>query len=184
MLHTLVKGPNGGTFLRHWGGTFRPKAIAIVTGACALAVSLPAAAHHGWGFYNTDTPMLLSGTLVEVNYTNPHPEVTIEVADGATLDPASLPVPDALAELGFADVVAKARPAPAGRWTLDLAPISRLNRWGMPREPKVGDAMQAVAFPSCAERGVMRPNLIVLDGVGVRQQSVRLPAGCSGEPRG
>ena len=160
------------------------RTLAAALGIAALGLVVPASAHHGWGFYNTDTPMLLSGTLVEVNYSNPHPEVTIEIADGATLDPASLPVPAELAELGFADVIVNARPAPAGRWTLDFAPISRLNRWGMPREPRVGDTMQAVAFPSCAEEGVMRPNLIVLDGVGVRQQSVRLPAGCSGEPWG
>ena len=144
----------------------------------------PTSAHHGWGFYNTDTPLLFNGRLVAVNYTNPHPEVTIEVAEDTELDPASLPVPDELAALGFANVVAKAKPAAAGRWTLDLAPISRLNRWGMPREPKVGDIVQAVGFPSCEERFVARPNLLVLDGVGVRQQSVRLPAGCSGQPRG
>jgi hypothetical protein len=160
----------------------RTLAFGIATLIAAPAV--PAIAHHGWGFYNTDRPMLFSGRLVEVNYANPHPEVTIEIAEGATLDPTSLPVPDELAALGFANVVANARPAPVGRWTLDLAPISRLNRWGMPREPKIGDVVQAVGFPSCEERNVARPNLIVLDGVGVRQQSVRLPAGCSGEPRG
>jgi len=144
----------------------------------------PSAAHHGWGFYNTDAPLLFSGKLVEVNYTNPHPEVTIEVIEGTVFDPSSLPVPEELAALGFAEVVAKAEVAPAGQWTLDLAPISRLNRWGMPRAPQVGDTLQAVAFPSCEEPNVARPNLIVLDGVGVRQQSVALPAGCSGEPRG
>ena len=144
----------------------------------------PTSAHHGWGFYNTDTPLLFNGRLVAVNYTNPHPEVTIEVVEGAELDPALLPIPDELAALGFASVAAKAKPAAAGRWTLDLAPISRLNRWGMPREPRVGDLVQAVGFPSCEDRFVARPNLFVLDGVGVRQQSVRLPAGCSGEPRG
>lgn len=52
----------------------------------------PAAARHGWGFYNTDMPLLVNGALVEVNYTNPHPEVAIEVVDDAELDPGSLPV--------------------------------------------------------------------------------------------
>lgn len=163
---------------------------AFILGACSVALfgaatwAPPAKAHHGWGFYDTNRPLLFNGTLVEVDYTNPHPEVTIEIADGVSLDPSSLPVPEELSALGFADVVAKAKVASPGRWTLDLAPISRLNRWGMPRAPEVGDTMQAVAFPSCAEANVARPNLIVLDGVGVRQQSVALPAGCSGEPRG
>ncbi len=164
----------------------RSAAIAATLASIVLVavLTLPVSAHHGWGFYDTDAPLLFNGRLVAVNYSNPHPEVTIEILEGATLDPATLPVPDELAALGFASVVAKAKPAPAGQWVLDLAPISRLNRWGMPRAPEVGDAVQAVAFPSCEETFVARPNLFVLDGVGVRQQSVALPAGCSGEPRG
>jgi len=36
-------------------------------------------------------PLLFNGKLVEVNYTIPHPEIAIEVADDAELDPGSLP---------------------------------------------------------------------------------------------
>ena len=159
-------------------------AVAAAVLLAAATASFPATAHHGWGFYDTDTPLVFVGELVAVDYTNPHPEVMIEVAADSDLDPASLPVPEPLVELGFDDVLARARPASAGRWTLDLAPISRLNRWGMPRAPEVGDPFAAIGFASCDEAGVARPSLIVLDGVGVRQQSVRLPPGCSGEPRG
>lgn len=104
-------------------------------------------------------------------------------AEAAAPDPASLPVPELLVNLGFEAVADAARPAPDGIWTLDLAPISRLERWGLPRVPKIGDSIQGVGFPSCTEVGVMRPNLIVIDGIGVRQQSVKLPSGCSSDTR-
>ncbi|WP_052183130.1 DUF6152 family protein [Rhizobium sp. YS-1r] len=159
--------------------------LAMLFGA-ALAGALPVEAHHGWGYYDTARPIYLSGRVTSVSWRNPHPEITVENETGAlpsTWD--ALPVPEELAELGFEATLRRVQPAaPAERWTLDLAPINRLEAWGMPREPKAGDVITAIAFPSCSEEGVARPALIVLDGVGVRQQSVALPAGCSGDPRG
>ncbi|MCM2439451.1 hypothetical protein HGO34_06940 [Agrobacterium vitis] len=151
-----------------------------------MLTASPTQAHHGWGFYATDRPIYLSGKITAVVWRNPHPEIVIDVLSAAI--PASLaqlPVPVELRELGFDEVLAKtAAPETIGEWTLDLAPINRSMSWGMPRVPKVGDEIQAVAFPSCSEKNVSRPALIVIDGIGVRQQSVALPAGCSGLPRG
>ncbi|WP_197498320.1 DUF6152 family protein [Cupriavidus gilardii] len=164
------------------------RAVALAIALCGLAMTpgRPAWAHHGWGYYDTAAPLYFSGRVVSVTWRNPHPQVTIEV-DARAL-PANwnaLPVPPELAELGFGNTLAAVRaPASPGRWTLDLAPINRLERWGMPREPRPGDRLEAIGFPSCGDRHVARPALIVLDGVGVRQQSVALPAGCSGAPRG
>jgi len=157
--------------------------------AVALFVSLsavvPANSHHGWGYYDTGRPLIFSAEVVEVEWTNPHPDVTIAVeAEWAAPDARELPVPPELAALGFEAIAAEAVQAAEGRYHLDLAPIGRLERWGLPRQPEVGDRILGVAFPSCTEEGVLRPVLIVLDGVGVRQQSVPLPAGCSGRPRG
>lgn len=151
-----------------------------------FAISLwPAEAHHGWGHYDTSSPLILEGRVIEVTWANPHPELVVEVsAEEAPPAASSLPVPPELQALGFAETAAAARPADARRWTLDLAPIGRLEQWGLPRAPVVGDTIQAIGFPACAEEGVIRPSLIVIDGVGVRQQSVRLPGGCSGRPRG
>lgn len=85
-----------------------------------------------------------------------------------------------LSALDFGATLAKTTAIPQARaWTLDLAAINRLESWGMPRTPRVGDAITAIAFPACTQAGVARPALIVLDGIGVRQQSVALPAGCS-----
>lgn len=160
----------------------------VTMAVCGLAWAFctAALAHHGWGYYDTGAPLYFSGRVVDVVWRNPHPQLTVEV-DAKALPPDwnALPVPSELAEVGFAATLAAVRsPAPPGRWTLDLAPINRLQRWGMPREPRAGDRIEAIGFPSCGERHVARPALIVLDGVGVRQQSVALPAGCSGAPRG
>lgn len=101
-------------------------------------------------------------------------------------DPANVPVPPDLESLGFRDVLAKAQaPKHGGRYTLDLAAIGRLANWGIIAAPRRGDRIIAIAFPSCGEAGSVRPAVIVLaNGGAVRQQSVALPAGCSGAPRG
>lgn len=164
----------------------RGKLIGALAFIVMLLASPLASAHHGWGYYNTARPLYLTGRVTAVTWRNPHPEMTINVV--ATELPVNwndLPIPAELTELGFAETLRKvAAPDHSGAWTLDLAPINRLERWGLPREPRVGDTIIAIAFPSCTEPGVARPALIVLDGVGVRQQSVALPAGCSGSPRG
>ncbi|SMF48301.1 hypothetical protein SAMN02982989_2530 [Xaviernesmea oryzae] len=163
----------------------KTKFLAILL-AAGLAGVPQVLAHHGWGYYDTARPIYLSGRVTAVTWRNPHPEITVENSAGALPpDWNDLPVPDELAELGFDATLQRARPAAqAERWVLDLAPINRLQAWGLPREPREGDVVTAIAFPSCSEEGVARPALIVLDGVGVRQQSVALPAGCSGDPRG
>lgn len=161
--------------------------IVLICLAAVLALSAaPSYGHHGWGFYATGQPVYLRGRVTDVIWRSPHPFVTIQVSSATMPSTLSdLPVPSELAELGFDEVLAKTQRAPsAGDWRLDLAPINRLYAWGMPREPEVGDEIIAIGFPSCSERHVARPAIIVIDGVGVRQQSVALPAGCSGLPRG
>jgi hypothetical protein len=64
----------------------------IVVAFFALAVAVPAAAHHGWGSYDADTPMTLEGPIETLKLENPHGEMTVE-HDGAdwliTLAPLS-----------------------------------------------------------------------------------------------
>ncbi len=50
--------------------------------ALALAVALPAAAHHGWGSYDADKPMTIEGAIKTLTLGNPHGEMTVE-HDGA-----------------------------------------------------------------------------------------------------
>jgi hypothetical protein len=44
----------------------------------ALAIALPAAAHHGWGSYDADNPMTIEGAIKTLKLENPHGEMTVE----------------------------------------------------------------------------------------------------------
>jgi|APTNR8051073442_1049403.scaffolds.fasta_scaffold09305_3 hypothetical protein len=52
------------------------------TGAVALTLGLlaagAAAAHHGWGSYDADNPLTLTGLLTEVAFEQPHVHVRVE----------------------------------------------------------------------------------------------------------
>jgi hypothetical protein len=159
----------------------------MLAGLALAACMAPAAAHHGWGVYDTGTALYLEGTIVEVRWTNPHPQVVLELAARPpAADPAKVPVPPELEQFGFAAVLSRAvPPSRGGRFTLDLAPTGRLAAWGLDAAPRTGQRWIAVAYPSCTTPGVVRPAVVVLaDGRAVRQQSVPLPAGCSAAPRG
>lgn len=164
----------------------KPKSpwLGLITTFFGLLFALEAYAHHGWGYYDMASPVVAKVEVIAKNWSNPHPELRVKVLEGKVIDKTSLPVPDALRALGIDAVIELATPASPGSYVLDLAPIARMKRWGLPREPQMGDVIEILAFPACTEPGVLRPSLIVLDAVGVRQQSVPLPKGCSGEPRG
>jgi len=143
-------------------------------------------AHHGWGGYDTDKPVYVTGKIVEVRWRNPHPQIVIVVTETPAARAQSMPVPPELTELGFGQVFRNAQPfTQTGRFELDLAPLGRLTEWGMHAAPKIGEQLNAIAFLSCTQGKTLRPSMIQLsDGRVVRQQSVALPPGCSGRPRG
>ena len=49
----------------------------VATLAAVLALAMPAAAHHGWGSYNAETPMTIEGVIDAVTLQNPHGEMTV-----------------------------------------------------------------------------------------------------------
>ena len=52
-------------------------ALAMLLGALS---SVPGAeAHHGWASYDTQTPLYLEGTVAEVHWRNPHPELVVMI---------------------------------------------------------------------------------------------------------
>jgi hypothetical protein len=161
--------------------------VAMAGFALSSILSPPLAqAHHGWGAYNTDRPVYLEGSVAEVRWQNPHPQLIVEVTSPAPKpDAGKIPASAELVQLGFRQVLVHAQAAAPGRYTMDLAPIGRLQNWGMSSPPKRGERIIAIAFPSCSDIGTVRPVLVVLaNGTPVRQQSVPLPKGCSGDPRG
>jgi hypothetical protein len=50
----------------------------VIAILAALAIALPAAAHHGWGSYDADNPMTIEGAIKTLRLENPHGEMTVE----------------------------------------------------------------------------------------------------------
>jgi hypothetical protein len=150
----------------------------------AALLSVPAAeAHHGWSSYDTQAPLYLEGTVAEVQWRNPHPEmvVVVETQAGA-VDPGkvSLP-PDAGADLR--DALARATPAAPGRYTIHLPPIARLQRAGVAAPPQAGERFVAIAYASCAEPGTARAGFVGFANGTTAVQQISQARGCEGAPR-
>jgi hypothetical protein len=125
--------------------------------ATPLLAGLPAWAHHGWSSFDQTRPLYLEGKVVQVAWRNPHVELKLELppegpklpADLATrgLPPQAAPV-DGPALLKAAQLpMRKDR-----RWEIELAPLSRMQAWGVP-EIKVGDALGMLGFTFTGEKG-------------------------------
>ena len=59
----------------------RRHALQFVLGAGASAMSLPASAHHGWGWAEDDQSTL-TGTIQTISMAPPHPSLQVKAADG------------------------------------------------------------------------------------------------------
>jgi hypothetical protein len=58
----------------------------------ALGLSVPAAAHHGWGSYDASKLVTVAGKILTSKYENPHATITVQGADKVwtvTLAPTS-----------------------------------------------------------------------------------------------
>lgn len=121
----------------------------VLTAAIAALAPQLARAHHGWSGFAADTPVYLRGRVKEVKWENPHAMLTIEIASG-------LAVPEGFAQRQFpaqsspvdgADILRRTVAPPRGetQWTLELAPLFRINQWSIP-QPAIGDEVEAVGY--------------------------------------
>ncbi len=111
-------------------------------------VSLRAAAHHGWSGFDETKPYYLAGEVVAVRWQNPHAELELSVADSLEIPAglAGLVVPAQQASVDGAGLLrGAALPPRPGVWTVELAPLTRMNAWRAP-EPKVGSQAAVVGF--------------------------------------
>lgn len=138
--------------------------------AAPLALALPAWAHHGWSSFDQGRPLYLEGKAVKVAWRNPHAELVLELpADGLRL-PADLATRSLPAQSAPVDgpALLKAAQLPTRRdrrWEIELAPLSRMQAWGVP-EIKVGDAVAMLGFAFSGEKGdaVLRVEYLFLGG--------------------
>lgn len=117
--------------------------------AMAALVCTPVLAHHGWSSFDQDKPVYLEGQVKAVRWANPHAEVTliVDAALKAPSDLATRPVPPQAQAVDGPAVMKKAQ-APsgaAGEWTIEFAPLSRMERWGV-TPLKAGDRIEVVGY--------------------------------------
>ena len=138
--------------------------------AVPLALALPAWAHHGWSSFDQGRPLYLEGKAVKVAWRNPHAELTLELpAEGMKL-PADLASRSLPAQAAPVDGAALLRTAQLPtrkdrRWEIELAPLSRMQAWGIP-EIKSGDKVALLGFTFGGEKGeaVLRVEYLFLGG--------------------
>lgn len=137
--------------------------------AGALLPWRPTGAHHGWSRFDQGRPIYLEGRAASVSWRNPHAELVLELAADLKLpaDLAARPVPAQSAPVDGARVLKAARlPTRRDRyWTIELAPLSRMNAWGVP-EIQAGDSVAMVGFTFAEEKGdaILRVEYLMFGG--------------------
>jgi hypothetical protein len=125
--------------------------------ATLLGVGLPVRAHHGWSSFDPTRPLYLAGKVAQVAWRNPHVELKLDLpAEGLKL-PADLATRALPAQAAPVDgpALLKAAQLPTRkdrRWEIELAPLSRMQAWGVP-EIQVGDVLALVGFTFAGEKG-------------------------------
>lgn len=136
----------------------------------AALLAAPALAHHGWSSFDQDRPLYVEGKVKSVRWANPHAQLVIEVDPGLKrpADLASRQMPRQTQNVDAAALLKKAQvPAPAGgEWELELAPMFRMQAWGMGDPPKIGDRVEAIGYtaPNLSGGRLMRVEYLIHNG--------------------
>ncbi len=160
-------------------------ALGALTATAPLAALLAAAprqaaAHHGWSSFDPGKPLYLSGKIAVVHWRNPHAELELEVSPGLALpaDLAQREIPPQTSPLDTRDILSRTRlpERPEGRWTIELAPLTRMQAWGV--EPlRAGETVELVGYTLAGERSenLMRVEWLFRDGraYGLRSSPAR-----------
>ncbi len=135
-----------------------------------LAGAMPAWAHHGWSSFDQTRPIYLEGRAAQVAWRNPHAELVLELPAGGLKLPADLATRALPAQTAPVDgpALLKAAQAPTRtdrRWAVELAPLSRMQAWGVP-EIKAGDSIALIGFTFTGEKGdaVLRAEYLFAGG--------------------
>src|SRR5690606_10817670 len=100
-----------------------------VLGALALAIALPAAAHHSFAMFDQREIMTLEGTVSEFQWTNPHAFIEIEVSQQGRVSRWSIELnsPNNLKRQGWS----RGSLSPGDRVTLRMNPLRDGARGGL-----------------------------------------------------
>jgi hypothetical protein len=126
----------------------RTFALSLPAFAATLSAALPAWAHHGWSSFDESKPIYLAGKVKSTKWQNPHAEIVITLTADTKL-PADLGKRKAPAQTATVDgekiLSGATTPSKLGDWTLELAPMTRIEAWKV-KKPNVGDQVSAVGF--------------------------------------
>jgi hypothetical protein len=138
--------------------------------ATPLCLALPAWAHHGWSSFDIARPIYLEGQAKKVAWRNPHAELVLELPSGGLRLPPDLAARSLPAQTAPVDgpALLKAAQLPTRKdrsWEIELAPLSRMQAWGVP-EIKVGEDLALLGFTFSGEKGdaVLRVEYLFLRG--------------------
>lgn len=143
--------------------------LRLAPAVLALPALTPARAHHGWSSFDQSRPLYLQGTAANVAWRNPHAELALDLAPGLQLpaDLATRAVPAQSAPVDGAGLLKAARlPTRAERrWFVELAPLSRMQAWGVP-PLKDGDSLAVLGFTFAGEKGdpILRAEYLFVGG--------------------
>lgn len=134
----------------------------------AALFALPALAHHGWSSFDQDAPAYLEGRVKSVRWQNPHAEVVLEVAGGvkapADLSARSVPAQQQNVDAPAVLKKAQAPASTAGEWTIEFAPLSRMEAWQV-APLKAGDRIEVVGYTLRAkDEKLMRVEFLFVGG--------------------
>lgn len=147
--------------------------------AAGLFALRPAFAHHGWSSFDQNRPLWLEGRVVKAAWRNPHAELELELPPALQL-PADLATRKLPAQSAPVDGAALLRAAALPtrrdrRWTIELAPIPRLQAWKV-AEIQPGDSIGVLGFTFSGEKGdaVLRAEFLFAGGgvYGLRSSPV------------
>jgi hypothetical protein len=140
--------------------------ILLLAAAAAPAAAL---AHHGWSSFDQEKPVYLEGRVKTVRWANPHAEVviTVEAALKLPADLAGRSMPAQSQNVDGAAILARTRlpEAAAGEWTIEFAPLFRMNAWGV-RELRAGDRIEVIGYiaPKIGGGRLLRVEYLFSDG--------------------
>jgi Family of unknown function (DUF6152) len=131
--------------------------LVIALPSLATLFTLPARAHHGWSSFDQNRPIYLEGKATKVAWRNPHAELMLELPAAGLKLPADLATRALPAQSAPVDgpALMKAAQLPTRKdraWEIELAPLSRMNAWGVP-EIKNGDSLSLLGFTFAGEQG-------------------------------
>lgn len=154
----------------------RRQALRLGAAAALAAATLPlsfvpqAHAHHGWSSFDQERPVYLAGTIKSVRWQNPHAELvlTVDASLRTPADLASRSVPNQQQSVDGPGILKKAQAPdkPAGDWTIEFAPLFRMQAWGLGDAPKPGQRIEVIGYVAPKLQGgrLLRVEYMFMDG--------------------